>query len=101
MVAARQPALSWAFQFCRSNARVIELFLRAVFVAFLSAPEVSVSLRKYPINELSLDMETVYANQMARPAKLYLYNHSLYAENARSVQDCNVSHSVLPPDSYE
>ena len=38
-------------------------------------------------------------NHMARPEKLGLCNHSLYADNARSVQDFKVNHSVIvtPP----
>ena len=89
--------LGAAFQLCRSNARVLQVF----FVALLWPPEVSVSLRKYPIKELMWDAEAVHANHWFRPAKLGIYNHGVYADKARSVQDFEVSHVDLPPDVHE
>ena len=67
----------------------------AVFVAILWPPKVSVSLCKYPVKELMWDAGTVHANHIARPAKLGLCNHGLYADKARSIQDFSVKRSRL------
>jgi len=98
---ANQLSPGAAFQLCYSNARIFQVFVDAVFVAFLWPPVMSASLRKYPIKELTLDAGAVHANYMARPAKLSFYNHDLYAVKARSVHDFKVSHPALPPDAHE
>ena len=48
------------------------------------------SLRKYPITELTWHAGAVHANHMNRPVKLGLYHCGLYAGKARSVQDFEV-----------
>ena len=58
------------------------------------------SLRKCPIKELTWDAGAVCANHLASAPKLGLYNHSLYADKARSVQYVKVIHSGLSPDAY-
>ena len=59
------------------------------------------SLRKYHVKELTWDAGADHANHMARPVKLGLYNHSLYSDKARSIQDVKVNYFVLPPDAQE
>ena len=66
-----------AFQLCRSNARLLQVFLDIIFIAPPWPPEVSVCLRKYPVKELTWYAGAVHANHMDSPAKLGLYHYGL------------------------
>jgi len=91
LVAARQSALSWVL---RSSSD-------ADFIVLHWMPEISVSMHKYYIEELAWDAGAVHARHMAHPAKQGLCSHGIWADKARSVQDVEVSHYVLPPDVHK
>ena len=75
---------------------MLEVLFDTVFVPFLWATPGSLALLQFTVKKLKGQSVWFHADDMASPAELSTHDHGFYAEQAGSVQDFQVGHSVLP-----
>ena len=80
---------------------MLQIVFNAVFESLFGVAPRSLTLPQFSIEQLVRQSEGLHADDVASPSKLRFQDHGFNAGQARSIQNFEVGHSVLPFDAHD
>ena len=79
---------------------MLQIVFNTVFESLFGAAPRPLTLPQFSIEQLARQSEGLHADDVASPSKLRFQDHRFNAGQARSIQNFEVGHSVLPFDAH-